>query len=109
MIICFLYGPPYDLEMMYSSLIFKRDTKTVVSCIYISTDFDFAAKIQEQTRPRFTRLTLIADIGPWETYSGLPLQHTDRTLDVTQRVVLSFLDTEVIRDNTVVIQMDICR
>ena len=107
MIICFLYGPPYDLEMMYSSLIFKSDKKTtVVCCIYISTDFDFAAKIQKQTRPRFTRLTLIADIGPWETYSGLPLQHTDRTLDITHSVVLSFLDTEVIRDNTVMIQMD---
>ena len=107
MIICFLYGPPYDLEMMYSSLIFKSDTKTtVVCCIYISTDFDFAAKIQKQKRHRFTRLTLLADIGLWETYIGLPLQHTDKTLDIIHPVVLSFLDTGVIRDNTVVIQMD---
>ena len=106
MIICFLYGLPYDLKMMYSSLIFKSDTKTTVCCIYISTDVDFAAKIQKQTRPRFTRLTLIADIGPWEAYSGLPLQHTDRTLDITHPVVLSSLDDEVIRDNTVVIEMD---
>ena len=91
---------------MYSSLVYKSDTKlTVVCCIYSSTDFDFAAKIQKQT-PRFTRLTLIADIGPWETYSGLPLQQTDRTLDITHPVLLSFLDTEVIRDNTVVIQMN---
>ena len=69
--------------------------------MYISTDFDFAAKIQKQTRPRFTRLTLIADIGPWEAYSGLPLQHTDRTLDITHPVVLSFLDTEVVRSTPV--------
>ena len=112
MIICFLYGPPYDLEMMYSSLTFKNDTqgKKTRQCalfsMYISTDVDFAAKIQNQTRPRFTRLSFIADIGPWETYSGLPLQHTDRTLDITHPVELSSLDVEVIRDNTVVIQMD---
>ena len=106
MIICLLYGPPYDLEMMYSSLIFKSDTKATVCCIYISIDVDFAAKIRKQTRPRFTHLTLIENIGPWEACSGLPLQHTDRTLDITHPVVLSSLDIEVIRDNTVVIQMD---
>ena len=74
--------------------------------MYISTDVDSAARIQKRTQPRFTRLTLIADIGPWDTYSGLPLRLTDRTLDITHPVVLSSWDIEVIRDNTVVVQMD---
>ena len=74
--------------------------------MYICTDVDSAARIQKQTRPRFIRLTLIADIRPWDTYSGLALRHTDSTLDITHPVVLSSWDIEVIRDNTVVVQMD---
>ena len=74
--------------------------------MYISTDVDSAARIQKETRPRFTRLTLIADVSPWDTYSDLPLRHTDRTLDITHPVGLSSWDIEVMRDNTVVIQMD---
>ena len=94
--------------MENSSLIFKSDTKQQCTefSMYISADVDSAARIQKQTRPRFTRLTLIADISPWHSYSGLPLRHTDRTLDITHPVVLSSWDIEVIRDNTVVIQMD---
>ena len=57
--------------------------------MYISTDVDSAARIQKQTLPRFTHLTFVADISPWDTYSGLPLRQTDRTLDITQPVVLS--------------------
>ena len=97
---------------MYSSLIFKSDTKAIpgtlctVFSMYISTDVDSAARIQKQTRPRFTRPTLITDISPWDTYSGLPVGHTDRKQDSTHPVVVSSWDIEVIRDNTVVVQMD---
>ena len=50
-------------------------------------------RFQNQTRPRFTRPTLIANISPWDTYGGLPIRHTDTTLDSTHPVVLSSWDT----------------
>ena len=39
-------------------------------------------------------------------YNTTNSSNSQLTLDITHPVVLSFLDTEVIRDNTVVIQMD---
>ena len=60
-------------KMVYSSLNFKSDTKNTVCTVfsrYISTDVDSDAKTQKQTRPRFTRPALIADISPWDTCVG---------------------------------------
>ena len=62
----------------------------------------------KKTRPCFTRLTLIADISPVDTYSGLTIRHTDITLGITVPVVLSSWDIKVVRDNTMVVQMDLC-
>ena len=67
-----------------------------------------STKIQNTKKagPSFTRPTLIADLGPCDTYSGLLIRHTGSTLDNTLSVVLPFPDVGVIRDNMVVIQMD---
>ena len=63
-------------------------------------------KDTKKAGPSFTRPTLIADLGPCDTYSGLLIRHTGSTLDTTLSVVLPFPDVGVMRDNTVVIQMD---
>ena len=96
--------------MMCSSLIFESDTKTT-QCVLYSVCISVQTSTLLQGYKNEHGLVHTPDFGRryysfWDTYSGLPLRHTDRTLDITYPVVLSSWDIEVIRDSTVLVQMD---